>query len=72
MRGSLPARPALAAARVAALALSAPGLGGLGGGLRLLLIDLSERLMALPARAHLRLAHAPQKWGRTTSILSKS
>ena len=53
MRRSLPARPALAAARVAALALSAPGLGGLGGGLRLLLIDLSERLMALPARAHL-------------------
>lgn len=31
----LPARPALAAARLAALAFRAPGLGGLGGGLRL-------------------------------------
>ena len=46
---SRPARPALAAARLAALAFRKERLGGLGGGLQLLLSDLSWRSDLLPA-----------------------
>ena len=56
--GPPPARPARAAARLAALAFRAPGLGGLGGGLRLLLPDLSLRSGLLPA-ANSRAVSAP-------------